>query len=238
MKSEIIKLNILISYPVKWNNFFVMRDFVQNFFDAIGYEDFFDGFKYKYDSGELTMEGKTSFDLDWLCYLGTSTKRDPDTKSAGRFGEGFKLAALIAYRDFGYDITMESKDWRIIVTEEDEVIDGKAVKCLAYKKTNRKDDGFSRLILDKVDEKQYDEFELSIKGFFYRDNPFLGRCIYYDNGYGVYEADNHETGILYMEDLFENEEDMLEFITKYPNAGAETLAKKVLLESEYDYFWI
>ena len=41
-----------------------------------------------------------------------------------------------------------------------------------------------------------------------------------------------------MEDLFENEEDMLEFITKYPNAGAETLAKKVLLESEYDYFWI
>lgn len=197
MKSEIIKLNILTSYPVKWNNFFVMRDFVQNFFDAIGYEDFFEGFKYKYDSGVLTMEGKTSFDLDWLCYLGTSTKRDPDTKSAGRFGEGFKVAALIAYRDFGYDITMESKDWRIIVTEEDEVIDGKAAKCLAYKKTNRKDDGFSRLILDKVDEKQYDEFELSIKGFFYRDNPFLGRCIYYDNGYGVYEADNHETGILY-----------------------------------------
>ena len=117
MKSEVIKLNILISYPVKWNNFFVMRDFVQNFFDAIGYEDFFEGFKYKYDSGVLTMEGKTSFDLDWLCYLGTSTKRDPDTKSAGRFGEGFKVAALIAYRDYGYGITMESRDWRIIVTE-------------------------------------------------------------------------------------------------------------------------
>lgn len=41
-----------------------------------------------------------------------------------------------------------------------------------------------------------------------------------------------------MEDLFENEEDMIEFITKYPNAGTETLAKKVILESEYDYFWI
>ena len=197
MKSEIIKLNILTSYPVRWNHFSVMRDFVQNFFDAVGYEDFCEEFKYKYDSGVLIMESRTSFDLDWLCYLGTSTKRDPDIKSAGRFGEGFKVAALIAYRDFGYDITMESKDWRIIVTEKDEVIDGKAAKCLAYKKTNRKDDGFSRLTLNNVEEKHFDEFELGIKGFFYRDNPFLGRCIYYENGYGVYEAANFETGILY-----------------------------------------
>lgn len=75
MKSEVIKLNILISYPVKWNNFFVMRDFVQNFFDAIGYEDFFEGFKYKYDSGVLTMEGKTSFDLDWLWKICSRMKK-------------------------------------------------------------------------------------------------------------------------------------------------------------------
>ncbi len=197
MRSETVKLNILTTYPVKWTVNSVMRDFIQNFYDSIGYEKFSEGFKYKYKSEVLTMEGDSSFDFDWLCYLGTSTKRTSGKHTAGKFGEGFKVASLVAYRDYGYSITMESKDWRLKVTEEDEEIDGKRVKCLAYKKTKRKDDGSSRLILRNVTQEHFDDFKTSIKGFFYNDNPVLGRCIYFNRGYGVYERSGSKNGIVF-----------------------------------------
>ena len=197
MVSEIIKLNILMSYPVKWSVNSVMRDFIQNFFDAIGYEKFSEGFKYTYKAGTLVMEGEGSFDYEWLCYLGTSTKRTSGNRTAGKFGEGFKVASLVAYRDYGYSITMESKDWSLRVTDENDEIDGKSVKCLAYKKTNRKDDLVSRLTLKNVSQDDYDSFGNSIKRFFYKDNPVLGRCMFYNDGYGIYERCNSEDGIVF-----------------------------------------
>jgi hypothetical protein len=33
---EIIPLNLVVDYPVRWSRFKVLRDFLQNFYDALG----------------------------------------------------------------------------------------------------------------------------------------------------------------------------------------------------------
>ena len=44
-----IPLNIMFSYPIKWTKQQVLRDFVQNFYDALGAKLFFNLFKTNYD---------------------------------------------------------------------------------------------------------------------------------------------------------------------------------------------
>lgn len=116
MKTEMeqIVLNLSYNYPVKWGTWKVLVDFIQNFYDAAGYENFHKQFVYSYQNKVLTMSlDNHPFELDWLLYMGASTKRNGSRYYAGCFGEGFKIAALISRRDFNWDIVMESKDWRI-----------------------------------------------------------------------------------------------------------------------------
>ena len=51
---------------------------------------------------------------------------------------------------------MESRDWKIRVTEENGYIDGKSVKFLAYDVENREYKENSRLILENVNEDKTD----------------------------------------------------------------------------------
>lgn len=36
----IISLNIVMTYPVHWGKYNLFRDFIQNFYDSVGYENF------------------------------------------------------------------------------------------------------------------------------------------------------------------------------------------------------
>lgn len=204
MNTGIIKLNLLISYPVKWTVHAVMCDFVQNFYDAIGYKDFKQEFSYEYENEELKMFSHESFDVDWLLYMGASTKRNQNSITAGRFGEGFKIASLVAYRDYKYTISMESKDWLIRVTETNEVIEGITVPCLAYEKKNRENDGYSILKLNNVSEKDYKTFVSTINDFFYVGNPKIGKLIGGHDGYEIYKCPNDfdKTGRIYAGNQF------------------------------------
>jgi hypothetical protein len=50
---EIKQLNLVYSYPVSWDATKVFRDFIQNFYDAIGYENFDRDFMYEYNDETL-----------------------------------------------------------------------------------------------------------------------------------------------------------------------------------------
>ena len=79
MKTEIeqIVLNLSYNYPVKWGTWKVFVDFIQNFYDAAGYENFHKQFVYSYENNVLTMSlDNHPFELDWLLYMGASTKRN------------------------------------------------------------------------------------------------------------------------------------------------------------------
>lgn len=44
-----IPLGIATDYQVRWNVHRIIRDFIQNFYDSVGYEHFADEFQYEWD---------------------------------------------------------------------------------------------------------------------------------------------------------------------------------------------
>ena len=93
-----VRLSLLDTYGVRWDRSTFVRDVLQNFFDAT--PDFRD-VRVAIDRKARTVEvsGPATFDLELVAYIGATTKRDGTT--AGAFGEGFKICALLALRDFG-----------------------------------------------------------------------------------------------------------------------------------------
>lgn len=171
---QIEKLNLVMSYPVKWTVFAVMRDYVQNFYDAVGPDRFGKDFSYAYneETKSLRMQTNRDFSMDWLTCIGASSKRStPTPMQVGRFGEGFKIASLIAYRDYGWDITMESREWKMHVTEAADRIDGTEVKVLAYETEEREFLAGSVLTLKNVSRQDADLCEKAVEDYFYRENP-------------------------------------------------------------------
>lgn len=202
VEGHIEKLNIVMSYPVEWSCFTVMENFIQNFFDAIGPEDFGTVFKYEYDKGSetLKMYSDKGFDIRYLCGIGLSTKRAPSVRSAGKFGEGFKIAALCAYRDLGYRITMQSLNWRLSVCETTGCIDTVEVNFLAYDICELDEDVPTVLTLEHVPKNDYDFFLYELNNFYFVGNERFGKKIYEDDKYAVYyPADRKsKTGELYI----------------------------------------
>ena len=157
-KNGVERLNLVMTYPVDWDVHHVMSDYLQNFYDVLGPDNFAQGFSYFYyeDSKELRMESKYGFDIDWLKYIGVSTKRDNSLQhTAGKFGEGFKIASLCAYRDHKMSIHMESQDWAFDVIKISDEIDGNSVDFLGYDIKERPYKDNAVLLLGNVDEKAF-----------------------------------------------------------------------------------
>ena len=128
-----VSVNIVMTYPVRWTKYQVLRDYVQNFYDSIGFEDWRRSFRYTFDDSVLSMwVENVSFSYEWLMHIGASTKTAHSNEYAGFFGEGFKIASLCAIRDLDWEIQMNSDDWNIGVTEMEQFIDHTSVKMLAY----------------------------------------------------------------------------------------------------------
>lgn len=95
-------VNIVSTYPVYWNRKKIFRDLIQNFYDAVPVDEWHKRFKYEYKDDNLSMwVDDVKFNYEWLLHIGASTKTE-DGNKAGYFGEGFKIAALCAMRDYHY----------------------------------------------------------------------------------------------------------------------------------------
>lgn len=169
------KLNLVMSYPIKWELFTVMNNFVQNFYDAAGCENFMEHFEYRFEEDTIILKSDVGFSKEWLYFMGASSKRNTGRRFAGRFGEGFKVASLVAYRDFGLGIQMESRDWKLTVTEAEDEIDGVGVKVLAYDVEDKCYEESSTLILTNAKEKYFEEIRKQIDYFYYEGNARFGK---------------------------------------------------------------
>jgi hypothetical protein len=130
---ELIPLNLIYDYPVRWSKFKVLRDLVQNFYDAVQYREWEHRFSYRIDDKKLFLTAKDiGFSYDWLIHIGASTKREDSGNYAGYFGEGFKIASLCAFRDHQWKIEVLSRDWELQVTTTDLKVDQRRLKSLAY----------------------------------------------------------------------------------------------------------
>jgi hypothetical protein len=186
-----IPLNIMLSYPVQWKKDRILRDIVQNFYDDVGLREFEKAFKTEYDQIEksvsltVTSEG---FSYEWLLHMGASTKQDKPGAFAGFFGEGFKVAALCALRDFAWKIKMCSRNWILEVIALKTVIDGKEMQQLAYQVEER--ESFideTILTLSPFSNEDNDLLRDVVLGFYFPENQLLGKRIFENEYAAIYE---------------------------------------------------
>lgn len=113
-----VALSILDTYKVRWNIPTVVRDVVQNFFDAAGC---LAAVRIEIDRKRhrVHIEGPVAFDLDLLRYIGGTTKSDAGLRTAGGFGEGFKICALVLLRDHHVELHTGAGDWQMRATFQD-----------------------------------------------------------------------------------------------------------------------
>lgn len=182
--SSLIPLNIVYEYPVEWSKYKVLRDYIQNFYDASSISDFSKQFTYHLDEqGVLTITGENiGFHYEWLVHIGASTKRgtnNNDKSYAGYFGEGFKIASLCAMRDHGWQIALSSQDWSLRVITDHVTIESKAVKSLAYEiTTNLQKSNVTTLKLFPFCEKDMSLFNCALWSFYYDGNPLIGQKLF------------------------------------------------------------
>jgi hypothetical protein len=133
----------------------------------------------------MWIEG-ISFNYEWLLHIGASTKTAHSELYAGFFGEGFKIASLCAYRDFGWGIQMMSENWHLDVITLEQKIDDISVEMLGYGVKQCVQSSESRLILENISPTEYNIFRTVLNSFYYPENPIMGKNIWESKECAVY----------------------------------------------------
>ena len=180
IKSNLIPLSLIFDYPVRWSKYKVLRDLIQNFYDAVGHQEWDRRFSYELNGkGLLFKAAHVDFSYDWLIHIGASTKRDSLCQYAGYFGEGFKVASLCALRDHGWNIEMASRDWELMVVTSTLEVDGRDLTSLAYqvwrKEKKRKE---TILCIYPFHQEDTDILKSVLMSFCYEKNPLFGKKIW------------------------------------------------------------
>jgi len=107
-QSETISLNLILDYPVKWSKYKVLRDFIQNFYDAVGYQNWHRDFNYQVEGQTLQLTARNiGFSYDWLIHIGASTKRENEGAFAGYGITKFLLSGESFAREKNLGITSD-----------------------------------------------------------------------------------------------------------------------------------
>lgn len=178
VESRRVSVHLVSTYPVRWSAFAVLRDFVQNFFDASGPAHFERQVSIsRCREGTLIEMAGRGFALEWLLHIGASTKTEGVRgASAGYFGEGFKIAALCAIRDHGWSVSMGSRAWSAQVVLAPDSIDGVPVQVLSYDVLPRNRRGNTWLLLKNAPPTVHGMLVGPVKSSFcFEGNPLLGR---------------------------------------------------------------
>lgn len=178
--SKLVPLNLVFEYPVRWSRYKVLRDLIQNFYDAVGHNRWHSAFSYHCADRTLKLQTvDTGFSFEWLLHIGASTKRDRAGEFAGYYGEGFKIAALCAVRDHGWGIRVRSRDWALEVTTSEMAIDGRSFRSLAYRIWDRLPSR-SDTVLWVSGFTAADQALLPtvLHSFYYEQNPLFGECLW------------------------------------------------------------
>lgn len=216
LKMSLIKLEIAVDYPIQWEFCRVFRDLIQNFYDSLVPEEFAKNFRYSMeledDGYHVLMETQEKeFSYEWLTYVGGSTKTDKAGEYIGKYGEGFKMAALRIMQMGGMSLTMHSQNWLISPVKYSETIDGQNISMLGYDYNEVTNDGITRLEITGVDVKYKKVLEEALLDFCYPENELFGPLVGKGQEWELYERsekiipcrqhDPNLKGILYTNNL-------------------------------------
>lgn len=157
------------AWGVDWNEELIARDLMQNFFDANRQR--LDQVAVVAKDRHVRVTAPAGFDLRHLFFLG-SDKGDDDV---GRYGEGFKAAAVcILRRNLTTVVAASGKDGVIIRLSEEPAV-GTNLYPLVYEFFDLEDPvSGTVLIVDGAWRELCRAVEQGLTHFFYEQNPLLG----------------------------------------------------------------
>ena len=186
--------SVTTSWGVNWDEEFIARDLLQNFFDAN--RDRLAEVKVTVESSTVTVFGPAPMELERLFYLG-SEKGDDDI---GKYGEGFKVAAVCLLRDHDIHPIVASRDDVLCIRMDPEQVAGTALRPLVY-------DFFTaaapvqgtQLVLRGCSQKLVRALEAGLSHFFYERNPLLGQKLWssWNEQFAIYRAATADGHVFY-----------------------------------------
>lgn len=195
-------LGLLTNYSVVWDKEKTARDVWQNFFD--GNNLTLDGVtsnieKSAADLTSFSILGPSEYDYRHLLHLGAGTKTG-DMHTAGGFGEGSEIAALVILRDMGATkVVHESANWRLtfyLDEVKDYPVGDKPAQGLYAKVEEIDYQQGSRFKVEFPDASTAEIFQKSKDLFFHSENPDFQEPTF-DSDFGGFKLHVGKKGNVY-----------------------------------------
>lgn len=185
---------VTTAWGVNWDEVYIARDLMQNFFDAN--RDHLDQVLVKTHGYDVAVTAPTPFHLERLFYLG-SEKGDDDV---GQYGEGFKVAATCLLRDHAVTPIAVSGQHVVCLRVADRAIADTHMYPVEYDfYHNDADVPGTTLVLPGCSSKLGKALAQGLTHFFYDTNPLLGpkRWSNARNEFSLYTSTDHQGHIFY-----------------------------------------
>ena len=188
---EIIDTRITDHWGVDWTPMEIVRDFLQNFYDANPINDI----TIKIAQRTVTVSAPSEFDYKSLIYLGS----DKGNSDIGQYGEGFKAATVNAMRNHGCIVQVRIKNLIMEFFFKDEKIGETIKKVIMCKMTTTSKIIGTKLILKNCSQDIIDEFKFGKNYFYYETNPLFGKILtkHYSNDIFIYKSIQEDVGYIF-----------------------------------------
>jgi hypothetical protein len=185
---------VTTAWGVNWDEVYIARDLMQNFFDAN--RGCLDEVQVKNHGYDVAVTAPTPFHLDRLFYLG-SEKGDDDV---GQYGEGFKVAATCLLRDYAVTPIAASGRDVVCLRVADHAIADTHMYPVEYDFYHSDADvPGTILLLPGCSGKLRKALAQGLTHFFYDTNPLVGLKRWSDSGdaFALYDSTDQHGHIFY-----------------------------------------
>lgn len=190
--------SVTTAWGVNWDEEFIARDILQNFFDANRNQ--VAEVAVDVNGRDVSITGPAAFRLEELLYLG-STKDEDDV---GKYGEGFKAAAVCLLRNHGVTPVIISGQQILCIRVAEETAPGTDFYPLLYDffTTDAPFPG-TRLLLPGCSPKLARCLKAGLSHFFFAENPLLGDRLWSDwrGNFAIYASTTEAHGHIFYRNL-------------------------------------
>jgi len=191
---EIVDIHVSEHWGVMWDEREVVRDFLQNFYDANDVSDI----KINVENNTVSISAPAKFDYNEAIYMRTNKANNPD--AIGQYGEGFKASLVNAMRNWDCKVSMYIGNRKLRFYFKDKQFgesESRIIMC-EVSEIYPAQEG-TRLVVKNCSTRLITEFNFGLKNFYYRHNPLIGKCIINDyyNNIQIYESTEKDCGYLF-----------------------------------------
>ena len=185
---------VTTAWGVDWNEEYIARDLMQNFFDANRQQ--LTAVSVREVGGGVIISAPAAFQLERLFYLGIEKGED----DIGHYGEGFKVAAACLLRDHAVEpIAISGNDLVVLRIAERTVADTKLcpIEYDFYRLTELIPG--TVLLLPGCTRKLADALLKGLSHFFYDENSLLGEHLWSSSGdeFRIFKSANNCGHVFY-----------------------------------------